>query len=204
MSGNYAEFRVGDHHLGGCSQPQQPVLVLVHRFFLCKRNFTQMVSNPRLFISRLFIGSLLSKNWVQKHPGYRPSIQSMPPAYPFLPECGFVDATWNDHPLGFIFANLHASAQTGQIISGCEGRLRKRAPLQHLSFHCVTVAWSDTAERATRGAFLLPRTLNSQKMRQHTGPRQSDLTRETGINVFPQLLKEKIPADGRGPRDKES
>ena len=53
------------------------------------------------------------------------------------------------------------------------------------------------------GVFLPAGILNLQKMSQCIELRRPDLTRETEGNVFPQLLKEKIPADGRGPRGKE-
>lgn len=63
--------------------------------------------------------------------------------------------------------------------------------------------WSDKNRAGQAGVFLPAGILNLQKMRQCIELRRSDLTRETEVNVFPQLLKEKIPEDGRGPRDKE-
>lgn len=63
--------------------------------------------------------------------------------------------------------------------------------------------WSDKNRAGQAGVFLPAGILNLQKMSQCIELRRSDLTRETEGNVFPQLLKEKIPADGRGPRGKE-
>lgn len=60
----------------------------------------------------------------------------------------FVDAIWNDHPLGFIFASLHASAQIGQIISGYEGRLRKWRPSSALHITLTGLIKQSRAGRA--------------------------------------------------------
>lgn len=59
----------------------------------------------------------------------------------------FVDAIWNDQPLGFIFASLHASAQIRRTsLAGAKGM----KALQHLSHY---FDWSDKTEQGRQGFF---------------------------------------------------
>lgn len=147
MSENYAEFHFSDHHSGWYRQMQRAEFqVLVHRFFLCKWNFTQMTQIPGYsFLHCSWL--ILSKNWVQKHPGYRLCIWVHATCLPLSAWVTLLMPLEIYQPLGFIFANLHASAQISRIISGCKWKLRKWAPSSTCHF-IVTVAWSDKTERA--------------------------------------------------------